>query len=134
MKLQLYGLDNTVLEIRQGFAYLEENKDSALQNQLSRALSLKESELLLAKHKIDSTLSISNNYTQLLNEAKAITPELNEIAIAPLKSTAPHDSKDSVTFVYMQLSRSPNKSTKELLENWLKVKLNKKIKLVIECK
>jgi uncharacterized hydrophobic protein (TIGR00271 family) len=131
-KLHTYGLDNTTLEIKQGFAYLKDDKESGMQNQLNEALSLKERELLKLKQKVDSLQSINQFNIQLKNEAKAINPAITFLSMGPLRPVKNGNSRDSITLVYLQFSKIPDRKEKLLLENWLQIKLNKKIKLVLE--
>jgi uncharacterized hydrophobic protein (TIGR00271 family) len=130
-KLKNYNLEKVTLEIKQGFAYLNDNKENEQLNQLTNALAEKEKELQSIKLKSDSINSISLFNQQLIKEAAVIAPNLATIAIAPLKSIEKENIKTTIFIAYMQFSKLPNEKEKVQLEKWLRVKIDKQVKLVV---
>jgi uncharacterized hydrophobic protein (TIGR00271 family) len=129
-KLKNYTLENTILQVKQGFAYLNENKDNEQVTQLTDALAEKEKESLSINMKLDSIKSISVFNDQLIKEAKVMYPSLVSIAIAPIQSADIRPASGITYFVYMQFTKLPNTKEKKVLEKWLQVKLNKDVKLI----
>jgi uncharacterized hydrophobic protein (TIGR00271 family) len=130
-KLKNYELDGADLEIKQGFAYLKEEKKLNQVNPLSDVLAQKEKELALVNNKIDSIRTDSLNYIQLIKEAKTIYPDLKNISISPIVS-AENYSSDSLVLAYLQTSKPVIKSDRAKLQNWLQAKLNKNVQIVTQ--
>ncbi|MBN8571146.1 MAG: TIGR00341 family protein [Ignavibacteria bacterium] len=130
-KLKNYELDGANLEIKQGFAYLKEEKKLNQVNPLSDVLAQKEKELAIMNNKIDSIRTDSLNYIQLIKEAKTIYPELKNISISPIVS-AENYSSDSLVLAYLQTSKPIIKSDRTKLQNWLQAKLNKSVQIVTQ--
>lgn len=130
-KLKNYELDGANLEIKQGFAYLKEEKKLNQVNPLSDVLAQKEKELAIMNNKIDSIRTDSLNYIQLIKEAKTIYPDLKNISISPIVS-AENYSSDSLVLAYLQTSKPVIKSDRAKLQNWLQAKLNKNVQIVTQ--
>ncbi|MBS1494930.1 MAG: DUF389 domain-containing protein [Bacteroidetes bacterium] len=131
-KLKNYELEGANLEIKQGFAYLKEDKKLNQPNPLSDVLAQKEKQLQELTAKADSIRTDSLNYMQLVKEAKAMYPDLKDLSASPLISADNFTMSDSLTVAYMKFSRLPGSADKVKLQNWLEAKLNKKIIMVIE--
>ncbi len=131
-KLKNYELEGTNLEIKQGFAYLKEEKKLNQVNPLSDVLAQKEKELETMSNKIDSIRTDSLNYIQLIKEAKTIYPDLKNISISPIVSADNYSVTDSLVIAYLQTSKPMIKSERTKLQNWLKAKLNKNVQIVTQ--
>lgn len=131
-KLKNYELEGTKLEIKQGFAYLKEEKKLNQVNPLSDVLAQKEKQLEIMNNKIDSIRTDSLNYIQLIKEAKTIYPDLKNISISPIVSTDNYSVTDSLVIAYLQTSKPMIKSERAKLQNWLKAKLNKNVQIVTQ--
>ncbi len=131
-KLKNYELEGTNLEIKQGFAYLKEEKKLNQVNPLSDVLAQKEKELEIINNKIDSIRTDSLNYIQLIKEAKTIYPDLKNISISPIVSADNYSVADSLVVAYLQTSKPMIKSERTKLQNWLKAKLNKNVQIVTQ--
>ncbi len=131
-KLKNYELEGTKLEIKQGFAYLKEEKKLNQVNPLSDVLAQKEKELEIMNNKIDSIRTDSLNYIQLIKEAKTIYPDLKNISISPIVSTDNYSVTDSLVIAYLQTAKPMIKSERAKLQNWLKAKLNKNVQIVTQ--
>jgi len=131
-KLKNYELEGTNLEIKQGFAYLKEEKKLNQVNPLSDVLAQKEKELEIINNKIDSIRTDSLNYIQLIKEAKTIYPDLKNISISPIVSADNYSVADSLVVAYLQTSKPMIKSERTKLQNWLKAKLNKDVQIVTQ--
>ena len=131
-KLKNYELEGTNLEIKQGFAYLKEEKKLNQVNPLSDVLAQKEKELEIMNNKIDSIRTDSLNYIQLIKEAKTIYPDLKNISISPIVSADNYSVADSLVIAYLQTAKPMIKSERAKLQNWLKAKLNKNVQIVTQ--
>jgi len=126
-ELKKYNLSNASLEVKQGFAYLAENKNSEKNEQLSQlteALALKEKNEKKLLFQIDSIKKQDILNTQVFAEIKAQYPLVKNGIIQP--SVIIGDGTTAKKTVVILLSLSANLSSKEKikLENWLKVRLN----------
>jgi len=135
MKNQMvkYGLDSSRLEIKQGFAYLSENKDiqqDERMSQLSQALALKEADEKKLQSAIDSIRQNNELSAQLFTEIKAQQPGLRNAVVQSAFSISDSTSKHT-TLVILSLSSTPSKQEKTRLENWLKARLNQKDVMLI---
>ncbi len=133
-KLKNFELEDANLEIKQGFAYLKENKKLNQPNPLNSVLAEKEKELQIFSLRQDSIRNDSLNFIQLVKEAKIINPDLKNISTSPIFSADNYSKSDSIMVAYMQFTKIPSKSEKEKLQSWLEIKLNKKILPVFESK
>lgn len=130
-KLKNHELENTTLEIRQGFAYLNENKENEQVTQLSKVIAEKDYEIQLLKAAVDSAKADALLNEQLIKEAKAIYPDLINISTGVICSSKKQPEDEQALLVYMQFVKLPDNKMKKQLDNWLTVRLNKKIKLII---
>ncbi len=130
-RLANYGLGNASVNVRQGFEYLNVSNPTELTNPLKQALADKEYELLALKTKIDSLQALEVNTTQLLNEAKALYPDLRQLACTEFRSPVPL-KKGTVEdyLVYLQFSKLPDRKGKKQVQDWLETRLHRKVQVV----
>jgi len=129
-KQKNYELEKAILEVRQGFAYLNETKDNEQQSQLAFALTEKENELQSAKAKIDSISDKQKLNFQVYNEIKAQYPNIANGIIQTLPSYS-----DNKSFLLVLLTSNKRFSIKEKnkLMNWLKIRTQQdSIKIIFE--
>lgn len=130
MKNQMvkYGLDSSRLEIKQGFAYLSENKDiqqDDRMSQLSQALALKEADEKKLQSALDSIRQNNELAAQLFTEIKAQQPGLSSAIVQRAAAIGDSTSK-LTTVVILSLSSKPSTQEKTKLEDWLKARLQQK--------
>lgn len=126
-ELKKYNLTNTSLEVKQGFAYLAENKNSEQNEQLSQlteALAITEANENKLLFKIDSLKKQDLLNKQIFAEIKAQYPMVKNGIVQP--SVIIGDSTAAKKTLVILLSLSANLAAKEKikLEKWLKVRLN----------
>ncbi len=135
-ELEKYSLASASLEVKQGFAYLAENKgpeQNEQVNQLAKALAEKEKQEKNLQLKIDSINYQQQLGTQVYDELKAQYPSLKNAIIHP--STILSDSSVAAPTFLVLLSLSSNLSRQEKLklESWLKIRLQQNnLKLILQ--
>jgi uncharacterized hydrophobic protein (TIGR00271 family) len=122
-KLSKYYLTKTTLEIKQGFAYLKENKDNKQTNQLTLTLTEKEKEVHFLRSKLDSLDSPKKLGLQIFRELKAQYPSIMSSILQPaIKNT---DTLQMFIWVsIIKFKDKLNKIDKGKIEQWLKIRLN----------
>jgi len=127
-QLKKYDLVSATLNIKQGFAYLSENKNSEGSeqfNQMTAALAQKENEGRLLQFKLDSINEQQKQGKQLFLEMKAQYPSLKTAIVEP-NIVFSNDSVSARSFlVLLSFTNRLTKNEKRKLENWLKVRLQK---------
>lgn len=129
-KLVKYGLEDTKLEIQQGFAYLTESDDK--DNQLKTALSEKEKQMqLFAKH-IDSLNGQKTLSKQVFKELKIQYPEISSFILQPVLFQS--DSSQSNIWISVIQSRPKMEDAKRaIIQKWLSTRIeNKNVKVIFE--
>jgi len=133
--LRKYDLKGTNLEVKQGFAYLSENKnieENDQVNQLTQALSEQEEKEKKLRAQVDSLKNQEVLGAQVFREIKAQYPVIKTAAIQPAKLWS-DSSANNTTLILLSLSGILPSGEKSKLENWLKVRLNQQnIKLIIQ--
>ncbi len=124
MKLSKYNLADAKLEVRQGFAYLNENKnaghDEAL-TQLTLAMERKDKQGTILQKQVDSVKNVMLLSKQLYTELKAQYPAVKDAIIQPVAVIT--DSSYVSTF-YVSLSIPKiSQNEKIKIHNWLKARL-----------
>lgn len=123
-QLKKYNLADANLEIKQGFAYLSENKDQGQNDQMTQltiALRQKENQREVLQLQLDSIKNITAVGSQLYAELKSQYPAVKKAIIQPVAVLT--DSSHASTF-YVSLS-VPKLSAieRKKIQNWLKVRL-----------
>ncbi|MEP7197843.1 MAG: DUF389 domain-containing protein [Saprospiraceae bacterium] len=131
-RLKNYNLENAVLEVRQGFAYLNTNNENEQVNQLNKALVEKDNELQAAKIKSDSIQANSLLIAEVIKETKALYPALNTMSISPLYAVGMSNTSDFTYIAYLQLKKIPTAKVKVQIQNWMSTKLNKKVSVIFD--
>ena len=123
-QLKKYNLDGTNLEIKQGFAYLSENKDVTQNDQLSQltlALEQKEKDGRIVQQQLDSIKNITSTGNQLYAEIKAQYPAVKNAIIQPV-SVLTDSSRIPTLYISLTMQRI-SQAERNKMENWLKVRL-----------
>jgi uncharacterized membrane protein len=121
-KLSKYHLDNTTLEIRQGFAYLNENKENQQTTQLSLALSEKENQIKLLQFTLDSLNIQEQTNSQIYKELKAQYPNTSSFILKQaIRYT--EDGQYNIWIAIIQTKSKWDKKEKVKIEDWLKVRM-----------
>jgi len=124
-KLSKYNLQNSTLKIQQGFAYLKDEKNEEEPNLLTLALSEKESQIQRLQKKIDSLASQNQLSQQIHKELKTQYPFIQSCI---LQSVINH-TDTSQQNIWIAIMRSKTKweaIDKTKIEDWLKVRMNRK--------
>ncbi len=120
-----YGIDSSCLEVRQGFAYLKENreKEDKQTNQLTLALSERELQVRLLLSKLDSLNNQKMLSEQVYKELSAQYPALLSAVIQPVTN---YSKTGSNIFWMCSMTSDKNISSAERdkITSWLKVRLN----------
>lgn len=146
-RLPIYGLDTTMLNISQGFAYLKEEKKIKGEDPLVIALTEKENQLLQAVGEKDKAVKELGAMVadinaekelswQLYNELKAQYPTISSLI---LSHTIENDASTQMRVWVAVLTFDTRVYDKERnrIRDWLKVRLNldeKNLRLVFEVK
>lgn len=126
-KLKKNNLAEASLEIKQGFAYLSENKSNEQneqQNQLTQALAMKEEQGKSLQLQIDSIKKQETLNTQVFSEIKVQYSVVKNAIIQ--QSVILGDSTTDKKTILVLLSLSANLPAREKikLKNWLEVRMN----------
>lgn len=132
-----YNLEEVKLEIKQGFAYLNENKNNTEQaeqfNQLSKLLTEKERQHDSISVQLDSIRKQPAVASQLFAELKTQFRHLTSAVLQPVYSVS-DSSKISQTYLVLLISDTNLSGPDKLkIENWLKVRLHEgDIKIIFQ--
>jgi len=136
LRLKNYQLDSSALEVKQGFAYLADNKNNESNeqfNQLTNALGMKEKQLNLVQLKFDSILNQQKLSVQIYSELKIQYPQLKRAIIEPSITINDSLMQTNTYLVLLNMSAGLPKAEKNKLEKWLKVRLNQaNLKLIFQ--
>lgn len=122
-QLEIFGLQNTSLKIKQGISSLVNKKESERVNQLSNLLNQKDRLLREQKIFIDSVSTAKELTIQILRELKISYPEIKSMAIKPFV-TSSDTIKNHSSIILAQIARPISRNTKTKIEKWLRIRLN----------
>lgn len=138
-QLPKYSLDTSCLEVKQGFAYLQNNNTDEIQksneqlNQLSLLLNDKDKEIKKYQSKLDSIARYDTLSKQLFGEIKAQNNNLQSAIIQPAKLYRDSGRVDRSFVILLTLTKNILAADKIRMENWLKVRLKTdEVKLIIQ--
>jgi uncharacterized hydrophobic protein (TIGR00271 family) len=131
-KLAKYLPDNVTLQIRQGFAYLSENKNAEQDNRFSSLIEDKNKQLAKMQFLLDSISAEKRPVTQLFNEVKAQYPYVESFGIAKMPIALDGAPKNE-WIAMLRTKKKMRKEDQSRLESWLKVRVNVgEIKIYVE--
>lgn len=119
-KLPSFELNQTKLEVRQGFAYIQGQKED---NKFSMVLSEKQQQIQALQNRLDSIARQDTLSHQVFREMKAQYPEIQTLALQPVWIDADESRKLSWLAV-IQSKKRWTAAEKAKMEAWLKVRLN----------
>lgn len=135
-ELKKYGLAAAKLEVKQGFAYLSEDKNKDQNDELTQmsvALAEKEKQEKILQSDLDSIDNLQKLGKQVYAELKAQYPALKNAVIQPSNLLSDSSTKAPVFLVLLSLSANLSRQEKNKMENWLKVRLqHNNIKLLFQ--
>ncbi len=126
-ELKKYNLPAGSLEIKQGFAYLSDNKNSEQNQQVSeltKALAITEANKNNLAFKIDSIKKQDLLHAQILAEIKAQYPLVKNGIIQPSVAIGDSTAGERTVIILLKSSANLPAPAKRKLENWLKLRLN----------
>ena len=122
-KLPKYDLDTSVLKIRQGFAYLKEEKQNEQTNRLSLALSQKDDKIEYLQSQLDSVESQKKLSIQVFKELKIQYPYIQSCILEPVTNIS---TSAELQFWICNINtvKVIGKKEKKRISDWLKIRLN----------
>ncbi len=124
--LKKYGLENTVLEVKQGFAYLAETNDIERNDELlqtSVVIAEKEKEMDLMKSQLDSIANQEVISKQVYAELRSLYPVIKYAIIQPSTLFIDSTSTQPTYLAILTVSKNISSREKSKIENWLKTRL-----------
>ena len=122
-KLAKYNLEKTTLEIRQGFAYLQENKGDDQKNMMALAINEKENQIHFLKSKLDSADYRMQLGKQIFKELKAQNPAIQSCIL----QMAIKNTEARQTYVWISEIKTKGRmkaNDRKKIVEWLKIRLN----------
>ena len=130
-QLELYGLKNTSLNIRQGISSLPDIKETERTTQVTKLLEAK-NEVIEKQNVVIDSISLNKKLTdQILNELKIQYPEIVSVSINPFVSSSDSLLRN-VPFVFVKTDKSFTMRTRSKIEKWLRIRLNNSGLIVIQ--
>jgi uncharacterized hydrophobic protein (TIGR00271 family) len=122
-QLELYGLKNTTLNIRQGISSLPDIKETERTTQVTKLLEAK-NEVIEKQNVVIDSISLNKKLTdQILNELKIQFPEIVSVSIKPFVASSDSLLRN-VPFVFVKTDKSFTLRTRSKIEKWLRIRLN----------
>ncbi len=135
-ELKKYGLDGAKLEVKQGFAYLTEDKKNKQNDQLTQltvAMAEKEKQEKILQSDLDSIDNLQKLGKQVYAELKAQYPSIKNAVIQSSNLLSDSSAKAPVYVVLLSLSYNLSRQEKNRMESWLKVRLQpNNVKLIFQ--
>jgi len=122
-QLELFGLKNTSLNIKQGISFLPDKKETDRVTQLTKLLTAKEEAIRNQNRVLDSLAMLESQNIKILNELRINYPEVVSISIKP--QVASSDSlMRKIPLVFVQTTKLFSSGKQNKIEEWLKIRLN----------
>lgn len=135
-ELKKYGLAGVKLEVKQGFAYLTEDKKNKQNDQLTQltvAMAEKEKQEKILQSDLDSIDNLQKLGKQVYAELKAQYPSIKNAVIQSSSVLSDSSAKAPVYVVLLSLSYNLSRQEKNRMESWLKVRLQQNnVKLIFQ--
>ncbi len=131
-KLPKYDLDHIKLEVRQGFTYFRDEKNSEQNTQLTNLLNQKDSIIQKLQTRLDSISLIRQLGEQVYKELKVYYPNIYSLTLQPVVNYS--DSVASRIWLLIVGSKNNfSKQEKQKVQNWIKIRISvDSIKTVFE--
>ncbi len=124
-KLPNYGMDTGCVEIRQGFAYLKDEKQNEQANQITLALTEKDNQITLLQNRIDSSVSQQILSIQVFKELKVQYPVIQSCILQPVTSMS-DTLQTSFWLCSIYATETFDREEEDRISDWLKIRLNTK--------
>jgi len=135
-RMKNYQLENTSLEIKQGFSYLAEDIDNQQNEQLrllNENLRSKDQHYANLQKQLDSIKTQQKTSQQVFAELKTQYPNLENAVIQPTTIIDANQNSSSTLIIILSFSRSIPPKEKTKIESWLKIRLNStNVKLILQ--
>lgn len=135
-ELKKYGLAAAKLEVKQGFAYLTEDKKNKQNDQLTQltvAMAEKEKQEKILQSDLDSINNLQKLGKQVFAELKVQYPSIKNAVIQSSNLLSDSSAKAPVFVVLLSLSDNLSMQEKNKMESWLKVRLQQNnVKLIFQ--
>lgn len=122
-KMGNYHLDSSHLQIKQGFAYINDNNELNEDDQFRQLLSQKDSELKKLQAESDSISRINANSQQVFKELQAQFPSISSAVIQPVDEFLQNKSSRKTSIVVLNTRQKLSQAERTKLLNFLKVRL-----------
>ncbi len=122
-KLFKYNLENTTLEIRQGFAYFESKNENDQSTRLNLVLLEREKQMQLLQRKVNSVTSQIEINQQVFNELKIQYPTISSYLLQPAVNSI-DTTQHKLWIANIQSNKKIGVEDKKKIENWLIVRMN----------
>lgn len=123
-KLPDYGLVNTSVDIRMGFASTTDERYNALQNTLAGVMEERDQEMARLRKRMDSLLRGDTSHAQLYREMKTFLPAVEGLGLQMMPVVS--DSGNSTRWVAEVLSKKPlPQREQQQAQAWLRTRIGK---------
>ncbi len=137
-RMKNYDLENAHLTVRQGFAYLKEDKSVEVAkvaeetNKLTRLLNQKDKQIQFLQSRLDSVVSQNRLSNQIYLELKNQYPEIQSFILQPAVNNGLVSRKE-ILIAALNCKRKMKPGEKQKIESWLKIRTKvNNLKLYIE--
>jgi hypothetical protein len=122
-QLELFGLKNAALNIKQGFSFLSDKKETDRISQLTQLLNAKEQTINNQNKILDSLAFFEKQTTQILKELRTNYPQIVSVTIKPFVASS--DSlMQSTPLVLVHTREYFSRVVQNKIEKWLRVRLD----------
>ena len=122
-KMDLFGLKETELSVKQGLSFLNESKESSKLIQLTKTLEEKDQQLKSLSTAFDSIASKKILAKQMTEELKTQYAGINDVLITHTGSI-PDSISAQNPIIFIRSSRSFSRSQQKKITDWLKVRMH----------
>lgn len=122
-QLEIYGLKNISLIIKQGISFLPDKKETDRITQLTKLLTAKEQIIKKQNSALDSLASLESKTTQVLKELRINYPEIVSLSLKPNFESADSLLQNIPIVLVQSVKLLPSKKQKNL-EKWLRIRLD----------
>ncbi|MGG7035024.1 MAG: DUF389 domain-containing protein [Flavobacterium sp.] len=122
-QLHKYQLEGTTLKIKEGFTYLKNEKSNKQFSEFSKALQVKENEIISLKNELRSYTTQKSFGNQIFKELKIQYPSIESCSLQNV--TFYSEKSNQQTWIAIINSKNDlNTQNRIKIKNWLKVRLN----------
>ncbi len=122
-KLKVFGLEGADLQVKQGFSFLDLNKENSKVIQLSKTIQEKEIEISKLKSAIDSVRMKDTLSYRIYSEMKTLFPYVSAVSVSNLKDYT-GDKITEEEAVLIKNERAPDYADRKKINEWLKKRMD----------